>query len=179
MRIYLYIVLALSIIISGCMNTGTEDVIGQSPFAMQMDRDYPELLDKEYEMEVVKRVVDGDTFVTVSGHKVRLIGINTPEVFGEVGYYGQEASDFSTQHLEGKTVYLFKDVRETDKYDRWLRFVFVEDDPVMFNETLIMEGYANTMSIPPDILYSEKFSHLKREAQNNQIGLWNNVISNY
>ncbi|OAB40800.1 thermonuclease family protein [Paenibacillus glacialis] len=141
-------------------------------FVTQIVKDYPELKDKEYEITTIKRIVDGDTFETGSGQKVRLIGVNTPEVFGEVQYYGQEASDFSKQRLKGQTVYLFKDVSETDKYDRLLRFVFIKDDPIMFNETLIVQGNANTMSISPNVLFTKKFSSLKREAQSKQIGLW-------
>lgn len=177
MRTYLYIILVLSILISGCIDMGNVVVEDGDSFTSQIVKNYPELLDKEYEIEVIKRVVDGDTFVSVSGHKVRMIGMNTPEVFGEAQYYGQEASDFSKQRLEGQTVYLFKDVSETDQYDRWLRFVFIEDDPIMFNETLIMEGYANTMSLSPDVLFTKKFSQLKREAQNNGIGLWGEADS--
>lgn len=144
----------------------------EDAFVAGIVRDYPELKDKEYEVTTIKRIVDGDTFVTNSGQKVRMIGMNTPEVFGEAQYYGQEASDFSKQQLESKTVYLFKDASDTDKYDRLLRFVFIEGDSVMFNETLIVEGYANTMSLPPDVLYTKRFSLLKSEAQNNQVGLW-------
>jgi micrococcal nuclease len=175
MRTYLYIILVLAMFISGCIpteNMGSED---QEPFASQIFKDYPELLDREYEITVIKRIVDGDTFVTNSGQKVRMIGVNTPEVFGESEYYGQEASNFSKQQLEGQTVYLFKDVSDTDKYDRWLRFVFIEEDPIMFNETLIMEGYANTMSLSPDVLFTKKFSLLRREAQDNGIGLWDDA----
>lgn len=173
MKIYLYIALLFSIFISGCSaNIGDSVAQDKDSFIIQVVRDYPELKDKEYEVTTIKRVVDGDTFVTGSGQKVRMIGMNTPEVFGEAQYYGQEASDFSKQRLESKTVYLFKDVSDTDKYDRLLRFVFLEDDSVMFNETLIVEGYANTMSLPPDVLFTKKFSLLKREAQDNQVGLW-------
>lgn len=171
MRIYLYIGLLLSILISGCSNMASV-AADEDLFVASIVSDYPELKDKEYEVTTIKRIVDGDTFVTSSGQKVRMIGMNTPEVFGEAQYYGQEASDFSKQQLENKTVYLFKDVSDTDKYDRLLRFVFIKDDPIMFNETLIVEGYANTMSLPPDVLYTKRFSLLKSEAQDSQVGLW-------
>ncbi len=144
----------------------------EDAFVTEIVREYPELKDKEYEITTIKRIVDGDTFVTNSGQKVRMIGMNTPEVFGEAQYYGQEASDFSKQQLESKTVYLFKDASDTDKYDRLLRFVFIEGDSVMFNETLIVKGYANTMSLAPNVLYTKRFSLLKSEAQDSKVGLW-------
>jgi micrococcal nuclease len=177
MRTYLYFILVLAMFISGCIPTENMGSENQEPFASQIFKDYPELLDREYEITVIKRIVDGDTFVTSSGQKVRMIGVNTPEVFGEAEYYGQEASNFSKQQLVGQTVYLFKDVSDTDKYDRWLRFVFIKEDPIMFNETLIMEGYANTMSLSPDVLLTKKFSLLKREAQDDRIGLWSTADS--
>jgi len=172
MKIYLYIVLLVSLFISGCSDPGSPVEQDKDAFVTQLVKDYPELKDKEYEITTVKRIVDGDTFVTGSDQKVRLVGVNTPEVFGEVQYYGQEASNFSKERLKGQTVYLFKDVSETDKYDRLLRLVFIKDEPIMYNEMLIAKGYANTMSLPPDVLFTKKFSLLKREAQSKQVGLW-------
>jgi micrococcal nuclease len=67
---------------------------------------------------------------------------------------------------------MFKDISETDKYNRLLRYVFIKDHPVMFNETLLMEGYANTMTFPPDVMFAEKFTFLEREARNDHKGLW-------
>jgi micrococcal nuclease len=101
-----------------------------------------------------------------------MIGVNTPEVFGEAQYYGREASNFSKKRLENQTVYLFRDVSDTDKYGRLLRYLFIQNDPIMFNETLLIEGYANTMTIPPDVMFSKKFAKLERESRENSKGLW-------
>lgn len=58
---------------------------------------------------VVTKVVDGDTFNIDSGDSVRFADVNTPEI-GQVGY--QEAKDYVSGLVEGKTVYLDID----DKY---------------------------------------------------------------
>lgn len=142
-------------------------------FLQQIYSRYPELKEKSYEIETVKRVIDGDTFETASGHKVRLIGVNTPEISGAGEYYGQEASDYSRNQLLDRTVYLFQDVSITDRYNRWLRYVFIEGEEQMFNETLVREGYANTMTIAPDVMFASQFLTLEQQSRQQNKGLWN------
>ncbi|MFC5532325.1 thermonuclease family protein [Cohnella yongneupensis] len=134
---------------------------------------YPELEGKQAEEAVVKRVVDGDTFETDGGDKVRLIGVNTPEKYGKVEYFGVEASAFSERMLKGKSIYLFKDVSETDRYGRLLRFVFIQGETTMYNETLLNEGYANVMTYAPDVTFAKKFLKLEQQARSGNVGLWN------
>jgi micrococcal nuclease len=171
MKHYLLISLLISIFITGCSQPGSQDK-DTDAFLAQIINDYPELKDKKYEIATIKRVVDGDTYETSSGQKLRMIGVNTPEVHGNEQYYGREASDFSKSRLEGQTVYLFRDVSDTDKYNRLLRYVFINNDHVMFNETLLIEGYANTMTVPPNVTFAEKFVLLERQARENHKGLW-------
>lgn len=133
---------------------------------------YPELKGKTAEEAVVRRIVDGDTFETADGDKVRLIGVDTPEKYGQVEYYGLEASAFSEKRLKGKSVYLFPDVGKTDRYGRLLRFVFLRGETEMYNETLLSEGYANVMTVPPDVTYAKKFARLERAAREAEVGLW-------
>src|SRR5690606_28715291 len=83
---------------------------------------YPELRGQPYSQERVKRVIDGDTFETSSGAKVRLIGVNTPETTGgKSEAYGKEAAAYTQKMLEGKSVLLFEDAGNTDRYGRLLR----------------------------------------------------------
>lgn len=98
--------------------------------------------------------------------------MNTPESTNKIEYYGKEASAYSKQQLEGKKVYMFQDTGDKDKYGRLLRYVFIENDSVMYNEKLLLEGYANTMTVPPNVMFSEKFVLLEREARNEHKGLW-------
>jgi micrococcal nuclease len=128
------------------------------------------------EQAQVTRVVDGDTIqVSMAGaiYKVRYIGIDTPETVDPrrpVECYGHEASERNRQLVEGKTVELEKDVSETDKYGRLLRYVWVDGE--MVNATLVREGYAIASTYPPDVKYQELFASLQREAIAADRGLW-------
>ena len=124
----------------------------------------------------VTRVIDGDTIeVNIEGHlyKVRYIGIDTPETVHPakpVEYFGKEASEKNRELVEGKTVRLEKDVSETDKYGRLLRYVWVDD--VMANAELVRLGYAQVSTYPPDVKYQALFLQLQREAEEAGLGLW-------
>jgi len=132
----------------------------------------------------VTRVIDGDTIeVKMSGetYKVRLIGINTPESTTRVEPYGKEAAEFTKSQLLGKKVYLEKDVSETDKYGRLLRYVWLKkpseltDSEIrtkMFNAILVLEGYAQAATYPPDVKYAEYFAKYEAEARESSRGLW-------
>ena len=124
----------------------------------------------------VVRVVDGDTIHVRIGarvEKVRYIGVNTPEVHHprkgeEPG--GREAAEVNRRLVEGKRVRLELDVQERDRYGRLLAYVWVGD--VMVNAELVRLGYAQVMTIPPNVRYQEIFVKLQREAREAGRGLW-------
>jgi len=121
----------------------------------------------------VTRVIDGDTIdVTIYGqsYRVRYIGIDTPEVYPNEEPYGLEATLKNRELVEGKTVTLEKDISETDKYGRLLRYVYVDD--LFVNGELVRLGYAEAVSYPPDVKYQEVLSELEREARDEGRGLW-------
>lgn len=128
----------------------------------------------------VLRVIDGDTIeVEVDGgtHKVRYIGIDTPETVDprrSVGCYGEEASAANKALVEGLTVGLEKDVSETDVFGRLLRYVWLNGDE-MVNAVLVREGYAQSSAYPPDVRYQELFDGLETEARSAGRGLWGPV----
>lgn len=148
-------------------------------------------ISEHYQKAKVSRVVDGDTIeVVYDGHayKLRLIGVNTPETKHPqkgVEFFGKEASAFTEEKLNGKDIYLEKDVSDTDRYQRLLRYVWLTPpkDPSnptyeevrdnSFNGVLVRDGYANASTYPPDVKYSEWFSKIEAEARNNSKGLWN------
>lgn len=124
----------------------------------------------------VTRIVDGDTIeVTMDGRRytVRYIGVDTPESVAPgqpVECYGREASRRNRELVEGKTVLLEKDVSETDRYGRLLRYVWVEGQ--MVNAVLVAEGYAQAATFPPDVRYADLFRELQRQAREQGRGLW-------
>jgi len=67
-------------------------------------------------------------------------------------------------------VRLEKDVSETDKYGRLLRYVWIDD--IFVNDYLVRQGYAYTYTYPPDVKYSEQFVEAQQEAKKNSRGLW-------
>lgn len=122
----------------------------------------------------VKRVIDGDTIELEDGQKVRYIGIDTPESVDPrraVQCFGKEASAFNRALVEGQRVRLEKDVSDTDKYGRLLRFVYLEDGTLV-NERLVVEGYALASPYAPDISKKDLFAAAEIQARQAERGLW-------
>ncbi|OGH70617.1 MAG: hypothetical protein A2754_03215 [Candidatus Magasanikbacteria bacterium RIFCSPHIGHO2_01_FULL_47_8] len=130
-----------------------------------------ELIEQYY---VVSRVVDGDTLELASGEKVRYIGVDTPESVHPkkpVQCFGKEAMEFNKNLVLGKKVKLVKDVSETDRYGRLLRYVYLGDGTFV-NLLLVKEGYAQAATFPPDVKYSATFVAAAAEAREAERGLW-------
>jgi micrococcal nuclease len=119
----------------------------------------------------VVRVVDGDTIVVAiggpKGTKVRLIGIDTPE--RDHCYFGQ-ATDRMRSLVEGRRVRLQRDVSETDRYGRLLRYVYV--GKIFVNAIMVSEGFAAAATYPPDVAHAGEFIALERAARLARRGLW-------
>ena len=124
----------------------------------------------------VERVIDGDTIKVHIGNKVetvRYIGVDTPETVHptrSVEPYGKEASDFNKKLVEGKTVRLEFDVQQRDRYGRLLAYVYV--DTLFVNAELVRQGYAQVLTVPPNVKHVELFVRLQREAILANRGLW-------
>jgi micrococcal nuclease len=135
--------------------------------------------ESDREEAVVASAVDGDTIKLTNGKTLRYIGVDTPETVDPrraVGCFGKEASDYNKLLTTGKTVYLEKDVSETDKYGRLLRYVYLQSGE-MVNEMLVREGYAYASAYPPDVKYQDKLENLEKEARDNNRGLWGSCQS--
>jgi len=170
----------------------------------------------DYDCILVTKVIDGDTLRLENGERVRLIGIDAPEVHpndklyrdmkrtGQAGdaimKMGREALEFTKKLAEGKNVSLEFDVQKRDKYERLLAYVYVWglDDKslskgitkdmversgrlekrkgiaLFLNASIIKAGYANLMTIPPDVKYADLFQKLYQGARENKRGLWKN-----
>ncbi len=105
--------------------------------------------DRPVESARLIRVIDGDTIEVALGgqtFRVRYIGMNAPER-GQPFY--AEAAEANRRLVAGKPLLLVPDVSGTDKYGRLLRHVIAGD--VFVNLALVREGYAQTMTVPPDV----------------------------
>jgi len=133
----------------------------------------------------VVRVIDGHT-ITVEfqngtrPERLRLIGVDTPQTVHPqrgVEHYDKEASDFTTTTLteHNQHVWLQFDVKTRDRFQRYLGYVWTEkpddmDDEAeirdkMFNARLLLGGYAQVMTIQPNVRYAELFVEFQREFQ--------------
>jgi len=129
----------------------------------------------------VKKVIDGDTIILENDAKVRYIGINTPELHNprkKIECFAKAAYEKNKQLVEGKMVKLEKDVSETDKYGRLLRYVFLLAEKnstassLFVNQYLVAEGYAYAATFPPDVKYAKEFLFAQKQAQEENKGLW-------
>jgi micrococcal nuclease len=135
-----------------------------------------------FQSAIVRRAIDGDTIELSSRQRLRLIGVNTPESTYKMETYGTEAKDYTEEKLGGRSIWLQRDVSQYDRYGRMLRYVWLELPgeqnleaeirTKMFNAHLILDGYAELSTFPPDVLYSSYFRQFVREAQRNKAGLW-------
>jgi len=153
----------------------------EGKFTIPLGRSY------NYAGVLVKRAVDGDTLVLESGERVRLIGIDTPELHESNKLYrdasrtgqdirtiqglGRRAYEFTRNLVEGKRVSLEFDAEKRDKYKRLLAYVYLKDGTFV-NAEIVKQGYASLMTIPPNVKYADLFLKLYREARENRRGLW-------
>lgn len=128
------------------------------------------------EKALVSRVIDGDTIQLSNGKKVRYLAIDAPETVDPrkpVQCFGKEAKEANSNLVLNKIIILKKDVSETDKYGRLLRYVYLEDGTFV-NLWLVKNGYAFVYTLPPNVAYSRDFLIAEQEARQNQRGLWGN-----
>ncbi len=106
--------------------------------------------------------------------RVRYIGIDTPEIHHPrkpVEAYGREAMEFNRRLVEGKKVRLEFDVERYDKYNRLLAYLFLPDGTFV-NGELLRQGYAQLLTIPPNVKYADLFVRNQQEARKAGRGLW-------
>jgi len=115
----------------------------------------------------VSWIIDGDTIVLEDGQRVRLICIDSPEE-GEGGW--EDAKDYLANLILYKGVKLVKDVSETDRHGRLLRYVYL--DNLFVNGELVRNGYATVSRFPPDTELCDELERLEKEAKKEGAGMW-------
>jgi len=171
-------VLAAFFIANGCK---------QQPCKFEAQVEMPLSISGDYSSVLVTRVVDGDTLALENGERVRLIGIDTPEVHESKKLYrdskrsstdvttikkfGRKAWDFTRKLTENKRVNLEFDIEKRDKYNRLLAYVYLKDGTFV-NAEIVKQGYASLLTIPPNVKYADLFRKLYEDARSKKIGLW-------
>ncbi len=122
----------------------------------------------------VKYVYDGDTIVLSNGQRVRLLGINTPEIEsrfrrGEAG--GVDAKKWLKNKLKDGVVLLEYGHPDRDKYGRLLAYLFLPDGTHL-NLELVRQGLAVLSIIPPNLKYDKALIRAQQQAERQKIGLW-------
>jgi micrococcal nuclease len=105
---------------------------------------------------------------------VRYIGIDAPESVQPgtpVQCFAREATTFNRRLVQGRRVRLERDVNDTDRFSRLLRYVYLQDGR-MVNEELVSGGYAYASSYPPDVRYQDRLTIAQRTAANVSAGMW-------
>ena len=141
----------------------------------------------DYSNILVTRAVDGDTLVLENNERVRLIGIDTPEMHESdklnrdakrnhqdvetIKQLGRRSYEFTKKLVEGKRVRLEFDVERFDRYKRILAYVYLLDGTFL-NAAIIEQGYASMMTYPPNVKYADLFLKLYRQARDSKRGLW-------
>ena len=128
----------------------------------------------------VVRVIDGDTIeVSIAGQDedVRYIGIDTPETVKPgtpVQCYGPQASEENHRLVDGRRVRLVFDRERRDVYGRLLAYVYTEGGgrARFVNAILVRDGYARTLTIPPNTAHVGELGRLAARAGRAGRGLW-------
>jgi micrococcal nuclease len=127
----------------------------------------------------VEYVVDGDTLdVMFEGReeRVRLIGIDTPETKKEntpVECFGPEATAYLQFLLPaGTEVRMERDVVGRDDFGRLLVYLYRTSDGLFVNHSIVLNGFATTLTIPPNDLFADDFADAARQAERGDVGLW-------
>jgi len=155
---------------------------------------YPRLVEKESrqsELHFIKRVIDGDTFETENGLKVRLLGVDTPEKYESkkldsdaertaqdketIKKLGELASEYAAKLVLNKRVKLVPEPNHEDKdrYGRLLRYVYLEDGTDV-NKKMIADGYAYAFR-NYKISRLDEFIEAERQARLGKRGLWGKI----
>jgi len=148
--------IALLLLLAGTVQAGGFSIIGSSRWVQ------------------VAHVIDGDTFAATSGERIRLLGINAPEIAhdrepGQPG--GPEAKQRLASLISGKSVELLVDRDDHDNYGRLLAQVYLHDGS-WINAKLVREGYAHVYTFAPNFRWSKELLQAEAEARRNQLGIW-------
>lgn len=152
--------------------------------ATSRNEDVDSILSDTYVEATVTGVWDGDTLhVDLDGSdvKIRLIGIDCPEIGEQSEPLGEEAEMRARALADNRTVWLESDAGNLDKYGRALRYVWLEmptDDSQdeasckMLNAILLSEGLAAVMTVPPNTHWAEQFEEIESKARSSGFGIW-------
>ncbi|MBL7574288.1 micrococcal nuclease [Peptoniphilus asaccharolyticus DSM 20463] len=134
----------------------------------------------EYRETTIIKVIDGDTVLSSDGEKIRIIGINTPEISKKESL-SMEAKYLAENILLNKRVFIEKDIEEFDRYGRTLGYIWVEVpdkvnrksiEKLNYSGIALKFGLARVYTFKPNDKYREFFIDIQKNAIKNKIGMW-------
>jgi micrococcal nuclease len=123
---------------------------------------------------VVAHVADGDTVTLDTGQRVRLLGIDAPEMEKEghpADFMAHKAKQVMVDLVQGKRVRLEYDRLRYDRYGRTLAYLFLPDGTNVSRE-MVRQGLAHVYTVPPNMRFRGEFLSAQREAINAHRGIW-------
>jgi micrococcal nuclease len=178
-----YRLLALLLSCYACVSVAEEyyrwqDAEGQAHYSdtppARVEQLQPTKLRLQQPLYQVEKVIDGDTIFVKHKGKVRLLGINAPEIAHRdrrAEPLGDVAHQRLQQLLQGKQVYLEFDQQRRDKYQRLLAHITLEDG-TNINEILLREGLARALFLQPNMLHLQDYYRVEAEAMAARHGIW-------
>lgn len=159
--------LGLSLLVSATAVAAQTDTISALPADALIDSGPPEPI-RGTSACTIQRIVDGDTIECAEVGRVRLIGMDTPELSQEP--YGQMASEaLAALAPVGSRVGLERDVELRDRYGRMLAYVWI--DGLQVNWALVRQGWAVLATYPPNVQYVDWYTEAQRRAREDGVGL--------
>ncbi len=122
----------------------------------------------------VSEIFDGDTFKTSKGERVRLLGINTPEVEHDSSPaqpMGNAARKSLTNLIAGQTVRLDFDTQHKDNYGRTLAQIYLRNG-IWVNGEMVRSGMAHVYTFTPNLRWAGQLTQLEAPARQAQLGIW-------
>jgi micrococcal nuclease len=120
----------------------------------------------------VARVIDGDTVVLRGVGRARLIGVDSPEVFGgRPQCFGDEARDYLDERIGGRRVRWAPGIERRDRYGRALVYLWGSGGAFV-NAELVKGGFGRALTIRPNDRFARRFERLEQDAREAGRGLW-------
>ncbi len=127
----------------------------------------------------VEHVIDGDTLILAGGQRVRLLGLDAPEMEKEgrpAEFLAHKSKAFLAGLAQGKMVRLEYDQLRYDHYGRLLAYLFLPDN-TLINAALLRQGLAHVYCHPPNVRYRDTLLAAQTEAMDARRGLWQKALN--
>ena len=127
------------------------------------------------EISSVRYIHDGDTLHLLDGRKVRLIGINTPELARDnrpaEAFSAEGKNTLESLFKRDKSIALVFGKDKKDHYGRLLAHAFLPDGTNV-QAALLRRGLASAITVPPNLHFAACYFEAEQTARCNKAGLW-------